>query len=88
MENIIRTLQKYGIAYGLMPYKRNQDVILVHSLGKTHYVIAVADGWNRPEAFPEDEPGREVAQIVANEYPKIFLSLSSADPQQRAFSAS
>ena len=88
MEYIIRTVKKYHIAYGLMPYKRNQDVIRVHDLDEAHYVLAIADGWNRPDAFPGDEPGREVAKIVASEYPKIFLSLSITNLHKRALAAS
>lgn len=87
MKYTIRTLHKYHIAYGLLPYKRNQDVIRVHDLSGGHYVLAVADGWNRPDVFPE-EPGRDVAHIVANEYPKIFLSLSITDSRKQAFTAS
>lgn len=79
---------EYSISYGLLPYKRNQDVVRVHELDEGHYVLAVADGWNRQEAFPGDEPGRDVAHIVAKEYPKVFLSLSIADPRKRAFTAS
>ncbi|MBI4066423.1 protein phosphatase 2C family protein [Candidatus Gottesmanbacteria bacterium] len=84
----VHTIAAHHIAYALLPYKRNQDVIRVHELDEGHYVLAVADGWNRPDAFPGDEPGRDVAQIVAKEYPKTFLSLSIADPRKRAFTAS
>lgn len=66
-------LPKLGIAYALVPFKRNQDVVKIHEFGNGEYCIAVADGWNRPEALPGDEPGREVAQIVASEYPTMFL---------------
>lgn len=83
----IQSIDQYHIAYGLLPYKRNQDVIRVHELDEGNYVLAVVDGWNRPDVFPE-ESGRDVAHIVANEYPKIFLSLSIADPRKQAFTAS
>ena len=67
-------LPKLGIAYALLPFKRNQDVIKIIEFGKGDYCIAVVDGWNKPDAFPDDKPGRDVAHIVANEYPKLFLT--------------
>ncbi len=72
MKYTVRTLQKYHIAYGLLPYKRNQDVIRVHEFGDGKYAIAVTDGWNRPDAFPNDEPGKWVASFVADEYPNAY----------------
>lgn len=74
MKYPIRTVPKYHIAYGLMPYKRNQDVIRVYEFADGKYVIAVTDGWNSQDAFPDDEPGRFVATLVANEYPTLYFS--------------
>lgn len=44
-------LPKLGIAYALVPFKRNQDVIKIHEFGNGEYCIAVADGWNRVEVL-------------------------------------
>ena len=67
-------LRDSGIAYALFPFKRNQDVVQIHEFEHGDYCIAIADGWNRLDAFPDDKPGREVAHIVASEYPKMFLT--------------
>ena len=73
MKYTVRTIQKYHIAYALLPYKRNQDVVKIHEFGESNYCAAVVDGWNSQDMFPDDHPGREVATIVANEYPRLFL---------------
>lgn len=67
-------LSKLGIAYALVPFKRNQDVIKIHDVEPNEYCIAVVDGWNNPK-HPSDISGRKVAQMVADEYPKMFLKL-------------
>ncbi len=64
---------QYHIAYSLLPYKRNQDVIRVHEFAEGKYAIAVTDGWNSQNAYPDDEPGRFVATLVANEYPTLYF---------------
>lgn len=73
MKYTIRTVQKYHLAYALLPYKRNQDIIKIHELGGSNYCAAVVDGWNSQDEFVDDRPGREVASIVANKYPTLFL---------------
>lgn len=74
MEYTIRTIPKYRLAYGLLPYKRNQDVIKIHKFGGGDYCLAVADGWNGQDIFSNDEPGREVSYLVATEFPKMYLT--------------
>lgn len=67
-------LSKLGIAYTLLPFRRNQDVIKIHEFEHGEYCIAVVDGWKNPK-LPSDISGRKVAQMVADEYPKMFLKL-------------
>ena len=84
----ITTNRSFNLAYTLLPFKRNQDVVQIHKFDQGVYCIAVTDGWNSPEVFSDDEPGREVARIVANQYPKIFFSSKIRHPSQRAKEAS
>lgn len=88
MKYPIRTISKYHIAYSLLPYKRNQDVIRVHEFADRKYAIAVTDGWNSQDVFPDDKPGRYVAKLVASEYPKIYLSMNISNPSKRALKVS
>lgn len=74
MKRTIKTLQKYRLAYALLPYKRNQDVIKIHEFGASDYCLAVADGWNGQDIFSDDEPGREVSHLVVTEFPKMYLT--------------
>lgn len=84
MKYTIRTVQKYHIAYGLLPYKRNQDVIRVHNLHDGHYIISVVDGWNHPKELLSDESGRQMASIVAEEFPDTYLVAAGRDEKERA----
>ncbi len=74
MKYTIRTLQKYHIAYGILPYKRNQDVIKVmQGKGDLRYAVSMVDGWNWKEKLDDDRTGRNVAQFIADAYPREFL---------------
>lgn len=80
-------LHKYHTAYGLLPYKRNQDVIRIQSLDRENYITCVVDGWNHPKELFGDEPGRQVATIVAQEFPGIYAAATGRDEKERARSA-
>lgn len=74
MKYTIRTVQKYHLAYALLPYKRNQDVIKIHEFTGGNYCMAAADGWNGQDIFSDDAPGREVSYLVATEFPTMYLT--------------
>ncbi len=74
MKYTVRTLQKYHIAYALLPYKRNQDVITVHyQRGDLRFAASIVDGWNWKEKLDDDRTGRDAAQFIADTYPRRFL---------------
>ncbi|OGG29375.1 hypothetical protein A2973_02230 [Candidatus Gottesmanbacteria bacterium RIFCSPLOWO2_01_FULL_49_10] len=80
----IRTVDQYGIVYALLPYKRNQDIIQVQLLDGGHYVACVVDGWNHPKELLGDDPGRQVATIVAQEFPDTYVAATGRDEKERA----
>lgn len=81
-------MPQYHIAYALVPYKRNQDVIrIVEKRNDALYVVSVTDGWNEL-SLNSDEPGRQVAELVAELYPNTFLSAVISDTTKRARAAS
>lgn len=80
----IQSIDQNHIAYGLLPYKRNQDVIRIQSLDGENYIICVVDGWNHPKELLGDEPGRQVATIVAQEFPGIYVAATGRDEKERA----
>lgn len=80
----VRTIQEHDLAYTLLPFKRNQDVIRVHELDDGRYVLAVVDGWNWKKKLSEDEEGRKAALFVASEYPSTFLKYLLHDNYQKA----
>lgn len=68
----ITTVPRFNIAYALLPYKRNQDVIRVHTFDNGHYSICVVDGWNNPKFTEGDVMGREIALAVAEKFPLFY----------------
>ena len=89
MKYPIRTISEYHIAYGLMPYKRNQDVIqIIPGKGDCTYAVSVVDGWNWKEKLADDRVGRRAARYIAKEYPQTFLELDDIDFVRRAETAS
>lgn len=78
MKYTIETLQKYRLAYALLPYKRNQDIIKIHEFGSSDYCAAVVDGWDNPEYYLDNAPGKRVAEFVAQEFPKKFRASSGS----------
>ncbi|MDP1721919.1 MAG: SpoIIE family protein phosphatase [Candidatus Gottesmanbacteria bacterium] len=72
MKYTIRTIPKHHIAYNLLPFKRNQDVIQVHPLDGGDYIICVVDGWNNPKFTTGDVMGREIALAVAEKFPSFY----------------
>lgn len=75
----------FNLAYALLPFKRNQDVVRVISGNQEYdYVLCVVDGWNNPKKLKGEMPGRKVARLVADLYPKQFLQSTISDISQRA----
>ena len=65
----------FSLLSSRIPFRRNQDVILIQQdRGDAGDVVSVVDGWNDPERFPSDHPGREAAAFVADRYPELFLA--------------
>lgn len=77
-------LPQYHIAYGLLPYKRNQDVIRVHKRGNDSYIVCVVDGWNDTTNISGDDAGRTVAELVAQKFPRAFQAAIGKDENKRA----
>lgn len=75
----------FNLAYALLPFKRNQDVVRVISGNQDYdYVLCVVDGWNNPNQLKGDVPGRKVAKLVADLYPKQFFQSTIPDVIKRA----
>ncbi len=71
----IHTHKRYGIAYTVFPYKRDQDVIRFHpAQGDLRYAVSVVDGWNWKEKLADDTTGRSAAQFIADRYPQALLA--------------
>ncbi|MBI3559994.1 SpoIIE family protein phosphatase [Candidatus Gottesmanbacteria bacterium] len=87
MKYTVRVVQKYHIAYGLLPFKRNQDVIRIHELDRDKYILCVVDGWNHPKEILSDGSGRQMASIVAQEFPDTYLVAVGRDEKERADNA-
>jgi hypothetical protein len=65
----------FSILYSKIPFRRNQDVILIQpDCGNAGDIISVVDGWNNIERVPSDHPGREAASFVASRYPEVLLA--------------
>lgn len=81
----IVTHLSFNLAYALLPFKRNQDVIKI-LLGKSEseYSISVVDGWHNLEFLSGNIEGREVAEYVALQFPNRFLHESESDIQKKA----
>lgn len=74
----------HNIAYTVLPFKRNQDVIRVISGNKDYdYVICVVDGWNEL-SLNDDVLGKEVAQTVLQIYPEFYFNSSATNILKRA----
>ena len=84
MKYTVRTIQKYHIAYGLLPFKRNQDVIRVHPLDGGQYVICVVDGWNNPKFTEGDVMGREIELAVAEKFPPFYVAAQEKTLKKKA----
>lgn len=81
-------VSQYHIAYVLLPYKRNQDIIrILEKRNDALYVVSVVDGWNELN-LNSDVPGRQVAELVAELYPNNFLSSVMSDTTEKAHAAS
>lgn len=80
----IHSLPKFKLAYGILPYKRNQDVIRVHGIDGDQYILCIVDGWNHPKELRSDESGRQMASIVAKEFPDTYVITAGRDDKERA----
>ena len=76
---------KYNLAYALLPFKRNQDVVQIFPITKKNYqyVACIVDGWNEL-SLNDDVPGREVAQTVLQIYPEFYFNSKLTNVLQRA----
>ena len=78
-------ISKHNLAYALIPFKRNQDVIKIRpGKDEVKFTVAVVDGWNWIEKIPGHKVGRQVAEFVANKYPELFLTSKEKNWQTRA----
>lgn len=81
----IHTLSRFGIAYALLPYKRNQDVIKIFPRTEdTQFIASIVDGFNFRDKISGNTAGRKAAQFIAETYPEIFLQLTEKDYCVRA----
>lgn len=62
-----------------IPFRRNQDIISIQP-----HVVAVVDGWSNEQFLSGNAPGRETAELVAKEYPQVFLATHGATLVSRA----
>lgn len=82
--NIVSAPQ-YRVAYFLLPYKRNQDVVHIFSgKGDVHWGASVVDGWNWSEKILGNISGRRAATFVASEYPAEFIATNVRNMRRRA----
>ncbi len=82
---MLRYLDKFSIAYHIIPYKRNQDVVrIVRNQGGWDLVISVVDGYSNPKYFKGNQEGREVAHLVSKLFPELFYKHAEKDLVRRA----
>lgn len=75
MLNALAPSNSGGFFHSRIPFRRNQDVLLIQQdHGDVGEVVSAVDGWNDPEKFSSDYPGREAAAFVAGRYPELFLA--------------
>ena len=64
---MIRCIPRLSLAYGVLPYMRNQDVVRVLTRGHygLNYAVSVTDGWSNPHFLRGNRAGRRVAEHAA-----------------------
>jgi len=82
----IKSISKVSIAYALLPFKRNQDLVSIQEDGieGLRFVASIVDGWNNPKEILNDIPGKEVAKYVSRRLPEVFLTQHPNDLKERA----
>jgi hypothetical protein len=81
----IKILKQYNIAYALIPFLRNQDIIeITPGTKEITFAASVIDGWNNKDELSGNEAGKKVAELVATRFPEIFLDRTEKDWQTRA----
>ncbi|MCL4359923.1 hypothetical protein M1555_01535 [Patescibacteria group bacterium] len=81
---VAQFIPEYQLAYVQIPAVRNQDVMRLHWTGKGEYAAAIVDGWNDTAYLPGDQPGRQVAELVAATFPKLYRAATQESPQEKA----
>ena len=78
-------LKELHIAYNLIPYKRNQDVVRLqlHTYG-WDVIISMVDGYDSPDLYEDNKKGRKLAKEVSRLYPFLFVKDSSIEALFRA----
>lgn len=81
----IEVLGEHDLAYAVLPFRRDQDIIRVITGKKGVQLVAcVVDGWNNPAGIKGNEAGRKAAEYVAGNFPETFLAVRGGGPQERA----
>ena len=58
----VKYIDNLWLAYVILPYKRNQDVVAVSTdCQEAKFVASVVDGWNWAEKVAGNQSGRLVA---------------------------
>jgi hypothetical protein len=74
-ERIITSIK--NIAYEIFPYKRGQDTVSLGIYSSKDGVkvpfASIVDGWNDPNKFDSDIPGKEFANKVSERFPNLLL---------------
>ncbi len=82
---VIKEEKNRNIAFVVIPFKRNQDVIKILKGNLQYpYIVSVVDGWNDPKIHASDLHGRRVASLVADIFPKKFLESNETNITKRA----
>ena len=81
---MIKYLKKFNIAYKIIPYKRDQDVIKIFD-NKYAYkcIVSLVDGYNNLRYIEGNFAGRKTAEAVANKFPDLFIKTQGKNVQEK-----
>ncbi len=78
-------IPEHHIAYAILPYKRNQDVIKITSGKRVPiFAVSIVDGWHNLDYLPGNKAGRDVAEFVAEKFPLEFFNEAKGTIQKKA----
>jgi hypothetical protein len=83
----VENIPELQCAFAVIPHKRNQDVVSVMDRLETGPTIAVVDGWSNTDFLPGNKPGRDVAEYVNREFPRVFAASRGNTFQERVNNA-